>query len=185
VKPKGLRGSNLSGLNLSRLYLVGFDFGATVLNYVDFSHSYLAKARFDDAKLFGTNFKGALFNPRQLLRTIHGLQLTPSSRSYCFSFSGCNFTGLDLRGLNLTGSDFTGCILSEALLDRTALDGSSLRGAVFRNCSMFQTSMKDADTTEADFTDAHTIAASPYKVFNPSEANEMHVQSNNGKCHLK
>ena len=74
--------ANLSGVDLSFMYLRDTDFSGADLEGVDFSESILERVDFSGANLSGANFYAA-----------HGV--------------GQNFTGADLSGTNLYGTDWS------------------------------------------------------------------------------
>ncbi|XP_057825917.2 FH protein interacting protein FIP2 [Cryptomeria japonica] len=99
-----LRGTKLSGLDLSKLDLSGVDFSYASLQNVFFSRTNLQSAKFRDAEADGSNFHNAVLRE-------------------------CEFTGATLQGALLAGANLQSANLQDACLISCSFCEADLRSA--------------------------------------------------------
>jgi uncharacterized protein YjbI with pentapeptide repeats len=114
----------LSGANLSEVYLHEGSFEGSNLSQVNFTHSILEVVEFEDTNLSEANF-------------------SDSKLAYC------RFRGADLRKANFRGADLTGCKLSGAKFEDTDFTGANLQKADLSRVD-FKEIIIDPMTTKLD-----------------------------------
>lgn len=155
----GLRGLEISGVDLHWIRLYGADLSLARLHEVNLSTVPMRSARLDAAQftdcnlssadLRGADVRFATFMHCSMIGIL-GSELVADGARVCAnldkaSLRNSSFVGADLRGSTLTQADFSGANLSGALLDRVDLRQTSLEGANLAGARITRTFVDDKE----------------------------------------
>ena len=127
--------ANLSGADLSNVYL-----SDAILNYANLRGADLSNVYLSDAILNYANLRGA---------DLKGANLSGADLSYA-DLRGVDLRYADLRGVDLRGADLRGAYLSGADLSDADLRGANLRYANLSDVDLRGANLKYANLSDAD-----------------------------------
>ena len=152
--------ANLSGADLSNVYLSDAILNYANLSGADLSNVYLSDAILNYANLRGADLKGANLSGADLsyadLRDVdlRGANLSGADLSYAdlrgVDLRYADLRGVDLRGANLNSADLSGAHLRGANLSGANLRYANLRCAYLRGANLNSADLKGADLSDAD-----------------------------------
>jgi isoamylase len=150
----GLRGRDLSGVDLARIDLKGADLSGTQCRDCSFVEAHLEKANLEDCVLDGANLENAALEDANLTRA---------------SLVGANLTGARLDRASLQGAVLSEAILrtvelreanlSDTRLVRAPLDHATLIGAHFERADLSEAVLDNAALLRARLEDASLVHA--------------------------
>ncbi len=130
-----LQQANLSGVNLSEVFLWGANFNRANLQRANLSHSGLRGAQF-----IATNLSGANLSETNLWDAHFGIRDVGYAVLIDANLSHSQLGGVDLSHVNLSGANLNGADLGEVNLSNATLDGAD-----FTNAEMAGTALGDRD----------------------------------------
>lgn len=160
-------GVNLEAIDLEGAHLHVCGFNLAELSRANFRNTILDYVRFDQARLFGADFRGAQF---QEVRFMHALYDEVAEQQFPNGFDpvragaykigpGVSLAGAMLQNASLWDAQLASANLEGANLEKAILGGSNLQGANLRNANLSGARARGMNLRNADLRNANFAGA--------------------------
>jgi len=141
---------NLSGSDLSKSKFVGTDLGESNIERSDFTESDLSEVEMTDAMASHANFRKAILEGGQFVRTDFRNARFFGAKASGANFEEANLADADMSVMDLQGANLTGAVLIGANLEGADLTGADLTDADLRGVDLSRATLTDAILTGAN-----------------------------------
>jgi uncharacterized protein YjbI with pentapeptide repeats len=186
-------GVNLEGIDLEGAHLHVCGFNLAELSQANFRHTILNYVRFDRARLFGADFRGARFEEVRFMYALYdevaeqqfpdgfdllaagAYKIAPGVSLPGALLENASLWDAQLAGANLAGANLENAILGGSNLQDANLQNANLRGARARGVNLRGAELRNANFTEAKVEAADFRGAKNLTVLQIQAARDWHL----------